>query len=215
MNTARRRAGFKLLGIALALAAAGSPAFAHDEDHDGPRGGHVFTSSNNTSDNQLLVYTRDASGALTLAAAVSTQGQGTGAGLGSQGAVTRSGDGRYVFVVNAASNTVSTFRIHGDRVSLASVVDSGGLHPISVTESDGMVAVLNAGGAGNVAGFRNLHGTLAPLAGATRGLSAAGGTGPAQVGFGEDGEVLLVTEKATNLLTSYRVGSDGSFGQPI
>jgi hypothetical protein len=39
-----------------------------------------------------------------------------------------------------------------------SVVNSGGLTPISVTEGDGMVTVLNAGGAGNVAGFRNTQG---------------------------------------------------------
>ena len=40
------------------------------------------------------------------------------------------------------------------------------------------VYVLNDGGAGNVAGFRNAHGELRPIAGSVRGLSAAGGAGP-------------------------------------
>lgn len=48
-----------------------------------------------------------------------------------------------------------------------------------------------------------------------RGLSVAGGAGPAQVGFSDDGDALVVTEKNTNRLTSYRVRPDGSIGTPI
>jgi 6-phosphogluconolactonase (cycloisomerase 2 family) len=98
---------------------------------------------------------------------------------------------------------------------LTSVIDSGGLTPISVAESDGTVYVLNAGGAGNVAGFRNAQGQLRPLANSSRGLSAAGGTGPAQVGFGADGEVLVVTEKATSRITSFPVRRDGTLGPVV
>lgn len=212
---ARRKFSFELLGLAVALAAAASPALAHDDDDDSLRSGKVFTSTNATGNNELLVYTTMHGGALSLLARVATNGQGTGGGLGSQGAVTLSGDGRYVFVVNARSNTVSTFALRGEHVVLTSVIDSGGLQPISVTENDGIVVVLNALGNGNVAGFRNVHGELKPLADGVRGLSAAGGTGPAQVGFGADGEVLVVTEKATNRLTSYRVRRDGALGQPV
>ena len=165
--------------------------------------------------NELLVYTSDANGALSLHTRVATQGQGTGGGLGSQGAVTLSADGRFVFVVNAASNTLSTFELRGADVVLTSVVDSGGLRPISVSEHNGIVYVLNALGSANVAGFRNQNGALTPLADGVRGLSASGGTGPAQVGFGADGDVLVVTEKATNRLTSYQVRRDGSLSQPI
>ena len=94
-------------------------------------------------------------------------------------------------------------------------MDSGGLRPISVAEHDGLVYVLNASGAGNVAGFRNRSGMLEAVAGSVRGLSATTGTGSAQVGFGADGESLVVTEKGTNKLTSYRVHHDGSIGEPI
>ena len=124
-------------------------------------------------------------------------------------------DGRFVFVVNAGDNTVSTFALHGGALVLKSTVDAGGLHPISVTEHDGLVYVLNAGGDGNVAGFRNRHGMLEPVAGSVRGLSVAGGAGPAQVGFSDDGDAIVVTEKATNKLTSYQVEDDGSIRPPI
>lgn len=212
-NASRRRFGVQLTTTALAMAA-GAPALAHDQEHDHDLPARVFTSSNGVAGNELLVFARGGGGLLAPVARVATGGQGTGAGLGSQGAVALSGDGRFAFVVNAASHTVSTFTLRGPQVALASVVHSGGLSPISVTESDGLVYVLNAGGAGNVAGFRNVSGELRPLHDGTRGLSMSTGTNPAQVGFGADGEVLVVTEKATNRITSYAVRRDGTLGQP-
>ena len=209
----RRRFAFQLAGLTLAVAAS-LPAFAHPDDSS-LRSGKVFTSSNATGGNELLVFAPTRSGELTLVTHVATNGQGTGAGLGSQGAVALSGDGRHAFVVNAASNTLSTFALRGNDAVLSSVVDSGGTTPISVTENDGIVYVLNAGGSGNVAGFRHLNGELRPLRDGTRGLSAAGGTAPAQVGFGADGEVLVVTEKATSRITSFNVRRDGTLGTAI
>jgi 6-phosphogluconolactonase (cycloisomerase 2 family) len=210
----RRHFALTLVGLGIALAIGAVPARA-DGGPSAVRTGKVFTSTNAPAQNELLVYASDANGALSLHTRVATQGQGTGGGLGSQGAVTLSADGRFVFVVNAASNTLSTFELRGTDVVLTSVVDSGGLRPISVSEHNGIVYVLNALGSGNVAGFRNQNGALTPLADGVRGLSAAGGTGPAQVGFGADGDVLVVTEKATNRLTSYHVRRDGSLSQPI
>lgn len=215
---ANRRNTFKLLALALALSGLAVSAGAHDndgDDDDGFRSGQVFTSTNGTAGNELLVYASGAGGTLTLQSRLATQGVGTGTGLGNQGAVTLSRNGRYLFVVNAASNTVSTFSVRRNGIALESTVDSGGLRPISVTEYDGIVYVLNANGAGNVAGFRNRGGNLTPLAGSVRGLSASGGTGAAQVGFSTEGDALVVTEKATNKLTSYRVGDDGSLGAAI
>ena len=218
MNTTRRHT-FKLLGLALAMAGAGSlvlPAHATgDRDDDGFRSGKVFTSTNAVGANEVLVYDTDTDGKLTLLTRLATQGQGTGGGLGNQGAVTLSANGRYLFVVNAMSNTVSTFSVRRGGLKLESVVDSGGLRPVSVTEHEGTVYVLNAGGAGNVAGFRNWEGDLKPLADAVRPLSASGGTAPAQVGFSPDGDVLVVTEKATNKLTTYRVRHNGRIGAPL
>ncbi len=217
MNIARRHAlGTLSAAIALAgLMGASSAAIAHAYDDDGLRSGTVFTSSNAQAGNELLVYTRGQDGTLSLNSHIATGGQGSGSGLGSQGAVTLSADGRYVFVVNALSNTLSTFSLHEHELKLASVVSSNGLHPISVSEHEGIVYVLNDGGAGNVAGFRNVRGELKPIAGSVRGLSVSTGAVPAQVGFSDDGDALVVTEKGTNHLTSYRVAGDGSIAAPI
>ena len=199
---ARRTFGVAAACLVLAATLSPLPAFALD----GPfTSGKVFTATNSPAGNELIVLGRAADGTLSLVDRIATQGAGTGAGLGSQGAVTLSGDGRMVLVVNAASHTLSVFSLAGRRPALMSVVDSGGLQPISVTESNGLVYVLNAGGAGNVAGFRLSPAGLQPIAGSTRALSAAGGTGPAQVGFSSDGGTLLVTEKATNRLVAWRV----------
>src|SRR5256885_13173104 len=97
-----RRDAFRMLGLALAFASLGQPAAAHEgDDDDGFRAGKVFTSTNAVSGNEVLVYDASRDGALSLQARLSTHGQGTGTGLGNQGAVTLSDSGRYLFVVNA------------------------------------------------------------------------------------------------------------------
>jgi 6-phosphogluconolactonase len=220
--TLQRRQLFK--ATAAASLAAGSialPAGAHarnddDDDRDAHhslRARHVFTSTNGAAGNEVLVFARTGSG-LQLRQRIATQGQGSGAGLGSQGALALSGCGRYLFVVNAGSHSVTSLRIGARGLRVMSVVPSGGLGPTSVAESGGLVYVLNADGAGGVMGFANLRGRLVPIAGSARGLSAAGGTAPAQVGFSDEGDTLIVAERATNLLTTYRVLDDGSLGAP-
>jgi len=205
-------------GLAAATATLPGIAAAHDDrdddnDHGSARAGKVFTSTNGTAANEVMVFD-DTAGGLRLRQRIATRGTGTGAGLGSQGAVTLSGDGRFLFVVNAGSNSVSTFRVGSRALRLVSVVPSGGIGPTSVSESGGLVFVLNAQGAGGLMGFANLRGRLLPIANSARGLSASGGTAPAQVGFTDDGDTLLVAERATNLLTTYGVQDDGSLSSP-
>jgi 6-phosphogluconolactonase len=212
MNFSRRRLG--TLAAALTLAGFTTLSNAHAHDDDGFLSGMVFTSSNDAAGNALLVFARNVDGSLALHSSVATGDVGSGAGLGSQGAVALSGDGRWVFVVNAGGNSVSTFALRKQGLQLIKTSPSGGLHPISVTEKDGVVYVLNDRGSGNVAGFRNAHGDLQPIAGSVRGLSAAGGTAPAQVGFSDDGDALVVTEKNANVVTTYRVADDGRIGAP-
>lgn len=213
MHTTRRQS-FKLLGAGLALGGLGTRALgaASDATDDGLRAHKVFTSSNSASGNEVLVLARAASGGLTGIASASTGGVGSGAGLGSQGAVTLSEDGRFLFVVNAGSHSVSALRVTGRALELVSVVDTGGLAPISVAEHDGLVYVLNSSGAGGVAGFRNEDGQLTAIGNSARPLSAAGGTNPAQVGFSTDGDALLVSERNTNLLSTWPIGADGRLG---
>ncbi len=171
--------------------------------------GAVYALTNVAGGNAVAMYSRGADGRLSWSGSVSTGGAGTGASLGSQGALALSDDGRWLFAVNAGSNDVSAFRVTPRGIELTGRVASGGIRPISVTVHGDVLYVLNAGGDGNISGFRvGNDGALAPLAGSTRPLSGSG-VGPAQVSFSSTGAWLVVTEKTTNRLDIYAVGSDG------
>jgi 6-phosphogluconolactonase (cycloisomerase 2 family) len=212
MNTARRNSIKLLAATTLAFAADMRHAFADDGNL---RRAKVFTMSNEPN-NELFVFASPgdaADGALRLLAAVPTGGRGTGTGLGSQGALALSADRDFLLAVNAESNSISALAVDRRGVQLVSTVPSGGEHPISVAEHGGIVYVLNAGSSGNITGFRNQEGQLQPIPSSSRPLSGAA-TNPAQVGFSQDGGVLLVTERASNLLTTYAVRPDGTLGAP-
>lgn len=167
----------------------------------------VYTQTNATSGNAVLAYRVDSHGHAAALKSFATGGTGTGTGLGSQGSVTVSG--RYLFAVNAGSDSVSVFRINGSgRLHALGAVPSGGDQPISVTVHDDLAYVLNAGTDANVSGFRLTHRGLRPVAGSTRALSA-GAQGPAQVGFAPDGHTLVVTEKASNTIDTFAVDHYG------
>ncbi|MDQ3700168.1 MAG: lactonase family protein, partial [Chloroflexota bacterium] len=157
----------------------------------------------------VAIFDRANNGALTPAGTVPTGGRGTGGGLGNQGALTLADEGRWLLAVNPGSDDVSIFRVHADRLELTDRVMSGGTLPISVTIHDDLVYVLNDGGTANITGFRiERGGKLRLLPGSTKPLSTAA-PDAAQVGFSPDGDVLVVTEKATNVISTYRVGRDG------
>lgn len=179
-----------------------------------PANGAVFTSTNAVSGNAILAFSRATDGTLSAAGSYATGGEGTGGGLGSQGAVTLSADGQLLLAVNAGSGELSAFAVNGTSLTLLNTVASGGSTPISVTADHGLVYVLNAGGAGNIAGFRVDRNTgLSPIAGSTRPLSSDA-PAPAQVSFSTDGTTLVVTEKGTNRVVSYAVHRDGLAGAP-
>jgi 6-phosphogluconolactonase (cycloisomerase 2 family) len=171
--------------------------------------GAVYTLTNDAASNAIAVFARSADGALTWQANVPTGGTGAGSSLGSQGAIALSDDGRWVFAVNAGSNDVSVFRVTGSGLSLVSRSTSGGVRPISLTVHDDLLYVLNAGGDGNISGFRvGSDGGLSSIAGSSRSLSGSA-VGPAQVSFSPNGQWLVVTEKATSRLDVYSVNEGG------
>jgi 6-phosphogluconolactonase len=202
------------LGL-LALPAGGATVPAQAAQDPGVVPGTVHTLTNDPAGNQVLTWARAADGSLTPAEPIATGGQGSGDGLGSQGAVIVSADGRYLFAVNAGSNDVSVLSIRPEGLALLDRVPSGGTRPISITTSGDLLYVLNAGGSGGIAGFRlQSDGHLTALPGAVRPLSGAM-TGPAQVQFTPDGRLLIVTEKMTNTIDTFVVGSDGVAGAPM
>lgn len=176
--------------------------------------GQVYTATNSASGNAVLVYDRGVDGSLSPAGAFATNGTGTGAGLGNQNGIVISSTGRELLVVNAASNDITSFRIRPDgSLERIGTWPSGGMQPISIAEWGGVVYVLNAGGSGGIAGFRLRNGQLSPIAGSARPLSGAG-VGPAQIQFARNGSVLVVTEKATNRISTYTVGPLGVASGP-
>ena len=195
---------------AVAVVAAGltGVSFVPDIAHAAASPGAVYVLSNQPSGNRVLIYDRAPDGTLTAADSVDAGGLGTGGGLGSQGAVIVDGAGRYVYAVNAGSNTIAAFRVTGAGLARTDVVASGGVMPTSLTEHEGVLYVLNAGGAGSIAGFTVDNGNLEPLAGSTRSLSGSG-TAPAQVSFTPEGDQLVVTERATQRIDLYAIDASG------
>jgi 6-phosphogluconolactonase (cycloisomerase 2 family) len=207
----------RVVAVALAAAAAltlASGAVAKASDNGaGPKA--VYALTNALDGNAVVVYSRSGNGSLAPAGSYPTGGNGSGAGLGSQDAVIVSDGGRFLFAVNAGSNSVSSFRILGRGLELVDTAPSGGSMPTSVTFHHGLLYVLNAGVPNNVSGLTvSRRGELNPIAGSTRPLSADD-TAPAQVGFSDDGDVVIVSERATNRLVTYTVGRNGLLSTPI
>jgi len=209
MRQGRLIGGAAALGMALAVATPGVTA-AHERP-----AGFVYTETNASSGNAVLAFARGGGGRLTPVGSFPTGGSGSGASLGSQGAVILANDGRWLLAANAGSNDISVFRVRGDgRLTLTDRTDAAGLAPISLTVSANVVYVLDAGGSGNIAGFHLRDGGLHGIPGSIRPLSGPS-AGPAEVAFSTDGRHLVVTEKTTNRLDTYRVHHDGRAGSPV
>ncbi len=181
-----------------------------NDDHDsGP--GHVYTLSNAVNGNKVIDYRRARNGSLNYDASYPTGGNGTGGGLGNQGAIAlgKVGHTDILLAVNPGSNSISSFKVTDHGLYRKSTVYSGGTKPVSVTMHDHLVYVLNAGGNGNITGFLlSESGNLYRIHHSTRPLSSATADA-AQVSFVNDGNAVAITEKATNKITTYTVNSWG------
>jgi 6-phosphogluconolactonase (cycloisomerase 2 family) len=223
--TMKHRPVLAALLAVLALALLGAQASSANGGH-GKRHGHknvVFVQTNELTGNQIAVYDRGFDGRLSRVATYPTGGNGGAAvpgsesdRLASQGSLVYDSGHRLLIAVNAGSDTVSVFRVHGDRLRLKDVVSSGGEFPASIAVHGDLAYVLNAGGEGIVQGFRINRQGLTPIAGSARSLGLANSnppqflTSPGQVGFTPDGRKLIVTTKAsTSSIGVFEVGHDG------
>src|SRR5258708_13056975 len=203
-----RRIGFAALGAALLAASFLAPPVLASAD-DG-HAGVVYRMSNASAGNRVLAFDRAPDGSLSAAGSFATGGLGTGAGLGSEGALVVTE--RWIIAVNAGSNDVSV--LARDDGHVVSRVSSGGTMPVSVTAAQDLVYVVNAGSS-NIQGYRlGENGQLSPIANSNRPLSGAG-VGPAQISFSPEGETLVVTEKATSLIDTYTIGAHGAAQGPV
>jgi 6-phosphogluconolactonase (cycloisomerase 2 family) len=188
-----------------------------DDDGAGAPG-FVYVMTNETA-NAVLAFQRNADGSVTNMQEISTQGRGTGTGsdpLGSQGALTLSEDGRLLLAVNAGSSEISSLAVtEGGGLQFLSKAPSGGMKPVSVALRGDTAYVLNAAGTPNVTAFRiDFKGNLTMIAGSARPLPGGTNAGPAQVGITPDGEVLVVTEKTTNMIDLFPIDDHGNMGAP-
>jgi len=203
-----RTFGLLAAGAAAAAIAAGSGAAASDVV------GHVYVNDNTAGTNTIGAFDRHSDGSLTPmhGSPFTAGGAGTGAGIGSQGALQATADGRYLLAADACSNEISVLRVNADG-ELTPVgggpVSSGGVKPVSIAVHDGLVYVANAGdGGSNYTGFTlNPGGHLRPLEDST--VSLPDGSQPGDVFFNRDGTKLVGTRIGTSQIDSFVVGGDG------
>ncbi|MDQ2810485.1 MAG: lactonase family protein [Actinomycetota bacterium] len=211
-------AGFATPAFATpAFASTATPSFGH-----GGASHAVFVQTDSTSGNHVVAYHRAADGALRLAGSYATGGLGgilAGSVVdhtASQGSLTYDPRHSLLYAVNAGSNTVSVFAVHGDRLALRQVLSSGGTFPVSVATHGDVVYVLNALNGGSLQGYRVFGSFLVPLPGSSRALgldptaSPQFVNTPGQVAFTPNGRQLIVTTKANgNDIDVFGVGFGG------
>ena len=207
-----------LVVLLVTLLASAQAAYAHGHADE-----LVFVQTNELDGNNVVVFERNDDGTLEREDTYATGGRGGAAApgavsdrLASQGSLVYDERHRLLFAVNAGSDSVSVFRVRGERLKLTDVDPSGGDFPASIAVHGDLVYVLNAGNDGRVQGFR-IHGNhLHPLAGSSRSLGLANTdppnflTSPGQVGFTPDGRKLIVTTKASkSTIEVFDVRPDG------
>lgn len=206
------------------------------------RVGAVYTQTNSPAGNAVVVFDRFANGILRKRATVSTGGRGSTQSVGcgpncpildSQNAVVVSDNGRWVFAVNAGSDTVTSFRVTRTGLARVSHVSSGGDMPESLATHGNLLYVLNVatqnanGTTGNVYGYRvAANGRLSPV-GSSRTLANAAppdrSADPRGIEFNPTGRVLVATELAGGFMgpgppgriDTFVIGSNGRAGPAV
>lgn len=223
MTVTARLAGIGGLALAAtAVLAASASVSATASASSRSSSAAVFVQTDNPDGNTIVAYQRSSDGTLQQAAAYSTGGLGgilTGSvvdHLASQGSLAYDAANRLLYAVNAGSNTVTVFAVHGNKLSREQLISSGGTFPVSVTVDGNLVYVLNARDGGSVQGFRLVSGHLVLIPGWHRDLGLDPTLTPefthtpGQIGFTPDGSKLVVTTKANgNDIDVFGVSSRG------
>jgi len=176
--------------------------------------GAVFVMTNAANKNEVIAFERDANGTLGESVSYDTHGRGSGGitdPLESQGSLTLSQDHSFLFAVNAGSGSITVFNVHKNgALNFLSKTPSGGAQPSAIAEFNGLVYVLNSGGAGSLVGFHlDNGGSLDQIQNSTAFLTGTT-TGGASLAFSPDGQFLVVTERVANNIDVFHVQADGT-----
>jgi hypothetical protein len=154
MKKSTRLVGVGGIAIAATALLAGQ-AQASPADRSAP----VFVQTDNLAGNTIVAYDRAGDGSLHQAGTYQTGGKGgalTGAVvdfLASQGSLAYDRANGLLYAVNAGSNTVTVFTVHGDRLTRHQVITSGWTFPVNIAVRGNVLYVLNArDGAGQTNG---------------------------------------------------------------
>jgi len=194
-----------------------------------PKADHaVFVQGNELAGNTIHVFRRGDDGKLTAAGEYATGGLGGDQvdaptdSLASQGSLVYDPRSGRLLAVNAGSGTLTSFAVHGRKLTDRQTVSARGRFPAGIAVSGDLAYVLNAGGAGSIQGYRITSKGLKPLSGSHRGLGLENGSvplfssSPGQVAFTPDGRNLVVTTKSANTIEVFPVGRDGRpAAQPV
>jgi 6-phosphogluconolactonase len=204
------------LAAGLALTSPGA-AVAHPRDRVV---GHVYVNANTSGSNTVAGFAEHAGGRLTPlpGSPFAIGGAGTGAPIGSQGAIQVTDNGRYLLAVDAGSNQISVARIgaNGAVRQHGTPVSSYGITPVSIAVHGRLVYVANLGNGttgANYTGFRlNRGARLVHLSGSTVALPPT--ANPGDILFNRTGTNLIgvevgTTDPSTFLIDSFRVGRFG------
>ena len=222
----RRTRSISILAAVGALAAVALPGGASAATPDAPGvSPAVFVQTNDPSGNAIVSYRRAPDGSLDKQGTFPTGGLGGTTvsaptdPLASQGSLVLDRHRALLYAVNAGSDSVSVFSVAGADLTLRQVIPSGGDFPVGVTTARNLVYVLNAGGAGSVAGFDVAGNHLRRAREATRSLGLANTsppfflTSPAQVGLTPDADHLIVTTKTRGEVDVFGVAPSGRLSE--
>jgi 6-phosphogluconolactonase len=192
--------------------------------------GWVFTSTNNATGNQVIVFKRGSDGKLTQSAIVSTGGKGIASEppfgfpiVDSSGAINMTPDGKLLFVVNAGSNSVTSFQVTSSGLKKVAVASTQGKLPISLASSGHLLYVVNEISQ-NIYGWRfSSDGKLTGIKGSKEKLTAVTPKGgkdkvgvAAGIGFVNNGGVVAVTQRGLPLtygeINTFLIDHNGAAG---
>jgi 6-phosphogluconolactonase (cycloisomerase 2 family) len=188
---------------------------AGPNEHDDDIVGGVFTQTDDATSNSVVAFARHPDGTLSYVANYPTDGKGLGGAnvvdpLQSQYAVALTPDHRYLFAVNAGSNTIAAFGVSKNGLRSIGTVSSNGTGTVSLAATNHVVYALNKY-SNTVTGFRIDGGHLVAEPSLSRSLSAGAG-GAAAIRFDRDQHLLAVTERTSNTIDVFEV-RDGRLSQ--